>query len=252
MSFVAVAIGGGALLSGVAGIAGAKMSGDAAKDAAVLQAQAAERATALQEKQYNQTRADNEPWRQAGITALGGMQDKDYMRDFTSADMIKDPGYEFRMSEGQKALDRSASARGGILSGGALKSISRYGQDFASNELQNAYNRFNGDRDRRFGRLSSLAGLGGGANAANSAAGANYANNAGSNMMGAAEGAGNSRMAGANAWGGALSNIGKSAMDAGAMYQQSNWMDRMLKAQQGGLSGTKMAGQSYSNLSGIA
>ena len=81
-------------------------------------------------------------------------------RKFTMADFQTDPGAEFRRSEGQRGLEASASARGGILSGGALKAISRYNSDQASQEYGAAYNRFNNDQTTRFNRLSAIAGTG--------------------------------------------------------------------------------------------
>jgi hypothetical protein len=83
------------------------------------------------------------------------------LADFTLADFQKDPGYEFRHSdEGEKGRNRAAAARGGLVSGAALKELDRYDQDYASGEFSNAYNRFNNDRTTRFNRLSTLAGLG--------------------------------------------------------------------------------------------
>lgn len=225
MSFVAVAVGG----SAIAGVVGGAMSSSAAKDAAATQAGAADRASQLQYEMYQQQRTDNEPWRKAGAEALTGMGNADFQRDFTSADFQKDPGYDFRMQEGQKALERSAAARGGLNSGGTLKALSRYGQDYASNEYGNAYNRFNQDRDRRFGRLSTLAGMGQGANNANASGSQNYANNAGQNMMGAANAQGAAGIASANAWGNSLSGIAGAGMDYAAMNQQQNWMDKWSK-----------------------
>lgn len=93
-------------------------------------------------------------------TQPGGSQAGDYMRDFTLADFTRDPGYQFRMDEGARGVEASAAARGGALSGGALKALDRYNQGFASTEYGNAYNRFNADRDRRFNRLSAVAGIG--------------------------------------------------------------------------------------------
>lgn len=211
MSFVAVAVGGGAA---VAGIGGALIQGGAAKDAAQTQADAAAQANKMQWDMYQQNRTDQQPWREAGANALSGLADPSFQHDFTMGDYQKDPGYDFRMNEGQKALERSAAARGGLQSGGTLKALDRYGQDYASNEYQNAYNRFNTNQTQRFNRLSSIAGLGQTANAQTNAAGMNYANQAGSNSMGAANAAGAAGIAGANAWGGALSGIGKNWMQA--------------------------------------
>lgn len=202
-----------AIAGGIGSIGSAVIGSAAAGSAADQQAAAAREANKMQWDMYQQTRKDNEPWRQAGQKALGDLGNADYMRDFTQADFQQDPGYAFRMAEGQKALERSAAARGGLQSGGTLKAISRYGQDFASNEYQNAYNRFNADRDRRFNRLSSIAGVGQTANSQVANAGMNYANQAGANSMGAANAAGAAGIAQANAWGNSLGNIGKTWMD---------------------------------------
>lgn len=225
-AFTSLALG----ASAIGSVAGGAMSASASRDAADAQAAAADRATALQERMYNQTRSDNEAYRTAGYGALSDMGNQDFKRDFTVNDFKQDPGYDFRMQEGQKALERSAASRGGLQSGGTMKAITQYGQNFASNEYGNAYNRFNADRDRRFGRLSNIAGMGVGAINQTSAAGQNYANNAGNNMMGAANAQGAAGIAQANAWNGTLSGIGKAGMDAYSMNQQNDWMERSLKA----------------------
>lgn len=116
----------------------------------------------------------------------------DFNRDFTLADFQKDPGYQFRMDEGQNALESSASARGGVLNGGTAKALERYGQDYASGEYSNAYNRFNNDRTTRFNRLSSLAGTGQTAVTNVGVLGTNAANNIAGNTIDA----GNARAAG--------------------------------------------------------
>lgn len=207
MSFVAVAIGGSAVL----GLGGAMMSANAAGNAAEQQAAASREAMGIQQQMYNQTRADQEPWRRAGGQALSQMQNADFQRDFTGADFQQDPGYAFRMAEGAKALERSAAARGGLMSGGFAKGLAQYGQNFASNEYGNAYNRFNSDRDRRFGRLSNIAGMGIGANNQVAGAGQNYANQAGNIGMSNANAQGAAGIAQANAWSGALSGMGQNA-----------------------------------------
>lgn len=216
MAFVAVATVGAAGL----GLAGGIMSSNAAKDASAAQAAAADRATTLQRDIYNQNREDQEPWRKAGVQALSGLGNSDFQRDFTSRDFDVDPGYNFRMAEGQKAIERSAAARGGLNSGANMKALAKYGQGLASDEYNNAYNRFNSDRDRRFNRLSSVAGVGQTANNQLAQAGQNFANQAGSNMMGAANAQGAASIASSNAWGNALSGIGNNAMNGLWMSRQ--------------------------------
>ena len=52
-----------------------------------------------------------------------------------------DPGFKARLQEGQDALQRSAAAKGTLLTGGTLKDLTDYSQNFASNEFSNVYNR---------------------------------------------------------------------------------------------------------------
>ncbi len=104
------------------------------------------------------------------------------LRDFSMADFQADPGYEFRKGEALKALERSGAARGGALSGGALKAITEYSQNAAADEYQNAYNRFNNNKTTKYNFLSNLAQLGQvGANNL-STSGHNYANQVGNNI----------------------------------------------------------------------
>jgi hypothetical protein len=83
-----------------------------------------------------------------------------YAKEFGMDQFQADPGYAFRMAEGMKALERSAAARGGLISGGAMKGIQRFGQDLASQEYTNAFNRYQAERTARLNPLLSLAGAG--------------------------------------------------------------------------------------------
>lgn len=147
------------------GITGANQAAEGADKAANAQIQAAREANQLQKEMYDQNRADMAPWREAGMGTLSqlvaGLQPGgDFNRSFTMNDFQADPGYAFRQSEGQKAIDNSAAARGSSLSGATLKALNRFGQDTASNEYQNSYNRWNNDMSNRFNRLSGVAGTG--------------------------------------------------------------------------------------------
>ena len=98
----------------------------------------------------------------------------------------QDPGYAFRMKEGLKAVDAQAAARGGLISGAALKASQRFGQDMASQEYQNAYNRFQTTRQNTLAPYQSLQGVG-----LNAAGGlSNAAGAYGTNSMGALGGYG--------------------------------------------------------------
>ena len=137
--------------------------------AAALQYQMFQQQQAAQEKALAEQRALQEPYRQAGLTGqnrlmelmgLGGNVGAEgygkYARDFGAQDFQQDPGYAFRLGEGQKALERSAAARGGLISGGALKAASRYGQEMGSQEYQNAFNRYQTSRGNQLQPLGNL------------------------------------------------------------------------------------------------
>jgi hypothetical protein len=108
-----------------------------------------------------------------------------------------DPGYGFRMSEGLKALERSAAARGGLMSGATGKALQRYGQDVASQEFGAAYN-----------RLAGLADVGPRAAGVMTGLGQTYATNVGNIGMGAAQTAGQAALARGSAYGRTAGDIG--------------------------------------------
>ncbi len=142
-----------------------KAQEQAAREANQTARDGQESAQEFQQRQADQARADNEPWRLVGANKLAELntrtaQGGDLMRSFTTSDFKADPGYAFRQAEGMKGMTNSAAARGGLLSGAALKAASQYNQDFASNEFGNASNRFVTNQTNQFNRLASLANVG--------------------------------------------------------------------------------------------
>lgn len=216
----AVAIVGAAALGAGASIISGNKAANAQKDAAnqATQVQLAQNAEA--KRQYDQNRADLAPYRDAGYTALGqiGAGTKaggEFNRNFTMADFRADPGYAFRTAEGMRGLEASAAARGGALSGGALKAIARYNQDAASQEYGAAYNRYNNDTTTRYNRLASIAGVGQTATNSGIAAGNDYvsqlqqgANNITSNINAAGNARASQYANTGQAIGGAINSIG--------------------------------------------
>lgn len=205
MPWMALAIGGSALLGA-----------SASKSAAGTQAASADRATELQERMFNKQLELQQPFQEAGVNALNRMQSGDVMG-------MMDPSYKFRLGEGMKALERSAAARGGLISGGALKAAQRYGQEFASNEFGNAYN-----------RLASMAGIGQTATGAMSGAAGQFGTNAGNLMTGAGAARASGYVGGANALSSGLGQY--------MNYTQSqNLLNRLLPQQ---VAGSTSAGYS--------
>jgi len=182
-----------------AAIFGSSLIGaNAAKSAAATQAQAAAEANRVAYQIYQEQKGLQEPYRAAGLTGqnkllelmgLGGNANAadygKYAKDFSMSDFTADPGYAFRLSEGQKALERSAAARGGLLSGGTGKALTRFGQDYASNEYTNAFNRYQTNRANQLAPLGSLMTSGQNAAANTGSAAGTYGATAGSNITGA-------------------------------------------------------------------
>ena len=215
MSWVATAVAGSALVGAYSANRAAKTQADAARQAADLQYQQFREGVELQE-----------PWRQAGMTALNKLipAATEYT-PFGMQQFQQDPGYQFRLTEGLKALDRQAAARGGLISGGALKAAQRYGQEMASGEYTNAFNRYQAERQARLGPLQSLAGVGQTTAQQLAAQGQQMASNVGQAQAAAAQARASGYMGGANAL---SSNLGQYMN-----YSQSQDLLNLLKQRQG-------------------
>lgn len=193
-----MAIGTGtAILAGAVGAAA--LGSSASKKAASTQAGAADRASALQMEQFERQVELQEPWRKAGEQALNKLIPLTDYQQFGMQQFQQDPGYGFRMSEGMKALERSAAARGGLMSGAAMKGIQRFGQDLASQEYQNAFNRYQSERQARLRPLQSLAGIGQTTAEQLGQAGVQMASNVGDTQMSSAASRASGYVGGANA-----------------------------------------------------
>lgn len=189
-------------------IGGAYLSSRAASEAADTTAAAADRASEAQERMFERQVELQEPWRKAGETALNKLVP--LATEYTPFGMQQfqaDPGYGFRMSEGMKALERGAAARGGLLSGATLKGIQRFGQDLASQEYTNAFNRYQTEREARLRSLQSLAGVGQTTATQLGEAGRSYATNVGNIGMGQAENAANAAISRGSTYGNALNQL---------------------------------------------
>jgi hypothetical protein len=183
-----------------AALAGSSVLGaSAATSAARTQADAANRAAQLQQNQFERQIELQAPYRQAGERALGKLELASEYTPFGMDQFQQDPGYAFRLKEGQKALEQSAAARGGLISGNALRAATRYGQEMGSQEYTNAFNRYQTERQARLNPLQVLAGVGQSSVNQLGAAGQNYANNAGQAIGAAGQATASGYMGVANA-----------------------------------------------------
>lgn len=266
--WVAGAIVGSTIIGSKAASGAANTQAAAATQAADTQTAAANRAADLQYQQFRENVALQEPWRQAGLNALPKLTEQANAMPpafkFTAQDFQtnQDPGYSFRFTEGLKALDRSAAARGGLISGGALKAAQRFGQDYGSQEYTNAYNRmltgYNTGVAREstgYNRLAALANIGQTTTQQIAGQGSTTASNVGNLLQNAAgataggiTGAANARASGYIGGANALT----SGLGTYLSYNSSNNLLNALRGGGGGLPsgyGTPMPGD-YSSVMG--
>lgn len=176
----------GAAVSIGTSVLGARSSAKAAKKSAQIQAAASDRAIAAQQQQAAQARQDQKPFLDAGRLAqfhidylqgrlpegytqeeverlVNPTQDFGYLNTTYSqagANYEDDPAYSRRLEEGQKAIERSAAARGGLLSGATQKRLNEFAQEMASDEYARAYNRYVTEQTNLYNSLAAQAGLG--------------------------------------------------------------------------------------------
>lgn len=242
MTWVASAVVGGSVIGGVINARTSRQAAqtqstaaqqasqqqlEAAKYASDQQLLAAREANQLLRDQYTQTRADYQPYMQAGTTSLGaltgamglgggGPYQGQLQKTFGPSDLTLDPSYQFRLDQGLQALRASKAATGSLQTGQGLKDITNYAQGAASQEYQSAYDRFMNNQNTLYNRLSGIAGIGSGAVGQVAGVGAQTAGGMGSNITGAAGQAG-SYMTGGAARAGDYSTSAAAARAAGTV-----------------------------------
>lgn len=205
------AILGSAVLGGLASRSAAKTQAGAAQSAADAQLQASREANALQQRIYEESMARQQPFLQTGTEFFNRLADLQRGGPGAAQQFLQmDPGYGFRLSEGMKAMERGAAARGGLMSGAALKAGQRYGQDLASQEFGAAYN-----------RLAGLADVGPRAAGVMSNLGQQYGQQAGQNLMAGGQAAAQGMLGAGAARGSAY--IGGANALAGGLGQYLNY-----------------------------
>ena len=222
------------LAMGANALAGAYSSNKAAS----VQSDAAKYAADLQNQQFERQLQLQAPFREAGVRALPELEAASRYTPFGMSQFQQDPGYAFRMSEGMKGLERSAAARGGLLSGATMKGIQRFGQNLASQEYTNAFDRYQTERNARLNPLQSLAGIGQTSTNQLGAAGQTMASNVGQAMGASAQARASGYMGGANALSGALGQY----MNYNQQQQQNEMFNRLLSQRDGGMRYTSEEG----------
>lgn len=188
-----------------------KSGADAAAEAARLQAAGGDKALAENMRQFNIGQENLAPWLKAGKGALDEQQSLMGLNGDSAGAMRtlqNSPGYQFRLSQGQKSLDAGLAARGGMGSGKSLVAGNIFNQDNASSEYGN-----------RLNQLAGLSGTGQSTAGQLGQLGANYATNQGNIYTGVANAQGAAGIAGANSrQSGLLGVLNLAANGAGSYY----------------------------------
>jgi hypothetical protein len=201
------------------------MSADAAKSAAQTQASAADRAMAQEQAMYGQSREDLAPYREQGYVAL---KDIEKMKPFLTAQFgpeqfgqYLDPSMAFRQRLGTMATERLANVGGGAISGNTMRALTDYGQNLASTEYGNAFNRFQTERGNIYNTLANIAGMGQQAVNTGVNAGQSFAAGQTGLITGQAAALGAGNVGAANAYAQGAGNIGNMALLSSFMRPQA-------------------------------
>ena len=207
-------------------VGSALIGANASSRASKAQMQAQREGDAAQERMFNRQVELQQPMIDVRNNMLPELVEAARYTPFGMEQFQQDPGYGFRLKEGLRALESSAAARGGLLSGNQMRGVTRFGQGIAADEYTNAFNRYQAERQARLGPLQSLVGLGQtSANTIGSATGA-Y----GQQLAQGAATMGNIRASGYTNQANALTG----ALGQGLNYYQNQQMMNRVFPQQGG------------------
>jgi len=229
------------IIPAAATLIGSTMQSNAAKSAAATQANAANQAAQLQQQQFNTINQQQAPYRQSGYSALnqigsmlGGAQPKydqngnyigdqqgsGYLTQQFGPDQLKSnlaPNYQFMLNQGVGAGTQAGNVGGG--GSNVQRSNQIFGENYASNAYQNAFNNYQTQRTGIYNTLAGIAGLG--QNAQNTTA--NLASNTASNIGQAAVGSAAAQAAGQT---GVASALGTGLNTLGSMQYTNNLLSK--------------------------
>lgn len=226
----------GGTIAAVGAVGGAAISASASKSAANTQAQAAEDAAHLQNDQFNQTQANIKPFMDLGSSNINALQsalsNPIFNQQFsapTAAQAQATPGYQFTQTQGLKAVQNSAAARGLGVSGAAMKGAASYATGLADSTYNDTFNRalqtFNtnyGNASSNVNRLTGIVGSGQNAASGLGALGAQTAGNIANTLTSGANASAAGTIGSANAISGGLTSLGNNALTAGLLANNAS------------------------------
>lgn len=197
-------------------MASAEIGKGASQSAANAQTQASQSSIAEQQREYDQTRSDQAPWRTAGQGALNNLTaaSKGNLSSFHTS-----PNYAWTLSQGQKGIQQTAAAQGGLYSGNALKALTDYNQNQASGQYNNWWN-----------QQAGLAGVGQSATNTTDALGQQSANNISNSLTQQGDARASGIIGGANSFNNSLNSGIQNGLGAWNAYNnysnaQNNYLN---------------------------
>lgn len=216
MSWLDVAVAGGA-------VAGGLIQSQGAKSAASTQAQGGQAAIAEMAREFDIAQQNLAPYLSEGKLGLaqldadfgpGGAGSKPFNFDITT-----DPGYQFRLDQGNKQIESSAAAKGMQLSSANLKDLIQFGSDYASGEFNSAFTRDLATKQNLLSTDMARVGVGTGATNTSVGAGGANATNIGNTLTGIANAQAGGIVGSSNAIGGAVGGIGNAFLLSSVLGQ---------------------------------
>ena len=172
------------------GAISARQAGKSAEQAADVQAQAAREGVAESARQFDQTREDFQPFREAGVGALGQQQallglSGQEAQEQAFAGLKESPAQQFLRSRAERGLIRNQAAIGGLGGGNIRTALQEQGTAFAQQDISNQFNRLATLTGGGQAATTNVAKLGAAATAQQNASNMQAANAQASGILGA-------------------------------------------------------------------
>ncbi len=138
---------------------GSKWAGEDAEEAGRIQSEYNQMGIDALNQGYGDVEQMYQPYTQAGLTALGQLQNGDFtteMGQFTydkNVNDFLDPSMDFQQEQMRKAMEQSAVARGNLQSGGFAKALQDRSAQLAQTDYGNAYDRMANDKNSVYGQF---------------------------------------------------------------------------------------------------
>lgn len=189
------------IIGAVGSIGAGLLASSASKKAAKAQTQADALAIAEQRRQFDQTRSDFEPFRQAGLSGLSGYGDLVGInggdKQGAAINALKaSPYYQSLYRNGLESVLQNASATGGIRGGNTEGALANFGSDTLTQAIL-----------QQLGNLGGLASLGEGATNSTATFGANATNSISNLLQSQGAARAGSALSQGGIWAGVLNDI---------------------------------------------